>query len=100
MLATHSPLVISELPQNASLYSLDGEDLPPTSKLTGGSTDYLLAEAFGLPTNGNLYIKNLIVDALRLVADGKARSKEFATILLDLNRLVEDLNEKDAVRTT
>lgn len=95
VVATHSPMVISELPAHAQVVSLDQDGLPPTRDLQGQSADFLLAEAFGLPTNGNLYIKNRIVEALRLVANGKARSKEFTEILTDLQKFEMDLDDDD-----
>lgn len=95
VVATHSPLVISELPAHADVISLDRERLPPASELKGQSADFLLAEAFGLPTNGNLHVKDRIVVALRLVANGKARSQEFKATLEDLLKFAEGLDEED-----
>lgn len=99
IVATHSPLVISELPAHAEVISLDHDDVPSTKELQGQSADFLLAEAFGLPTNGNLHIKGLIVEALRLVANGKSRSAEFNKILTDLKRFLNDLDDTDPAKT-
>ncbi|MER9163629.1 AAA family ATPase [Mesorhizobium sp. M0715] len=95
VVATHSPMVISELPAHAEVISLDREQLPPASELRGQSADYLLAEAFGLPTNGNLHVKERIVEALSLVANGRARSKEFDGVLLELKKFEHDLDDED-----
>lgn len=99
VVATHSPMVISELPAHANIISLDQEKLPPARELQGQSADYLLAEAFGLPTNGNLYVKERIVEALRLVANGKAHSRDFADTLADLRKFVDDLADDDPSKT-
>lgn len=95
VVATHSPMVISELPTHAEVVSLDQDGLPPTRDMQGQSADFLLAEAFGLATNGNLYIKSRIVDALRLVANGKANSVEFKVTLNDLKKFEKDLDDED-----
>jgi predicted ATPase len=99
VVATHSPLVISELPAHAEVISLDQDGLPPTRDLQGQSSDFLLAEAFGLPTNGNLYVKGQIVEALRLVANGKARSEQFKEILAELQKFGDDLADDDPSKT-
>jgi predicted ATPase len=99
VVATHSPMVISELPVHADVISLENDTLPPTHEMQGKSADFLLAEAFGLPTNNNLYIKNRIVDALRLVAEGKAKSDQFSEVLEDLQRLEGGLEEGDPSKT-
>jgi len=95
VVATHSPLVISELPIHAEVISLDQDGLPATRELRGQSADFLLAETFGLPTNGNLYIKGLIVEALRLVANGKSKSAQFNSVLNNLRKFEGDLDEED-----
>jgi len=99
VVATHSPMVISELPAHAEVVSLDQGGLRPTHELQGQSADFLLAEAFGLPTNGNLYIKGRIVEALRLVANGKARSAQFREVLADLQKFERDLDDDDPSKT-
>lgn len=99
VVATHSPMVISELPAHADVVSLDQDGLPPTRELQGQSADFLLAEAFGLPTNGNLYVKDRVVEALRLVANGKARSAQFKEILAALQKFEGDLNDDDPAKT-
>lgn len=91
VVATHSPLVISELPIHANIVSLDREMIPLASRMKGTSADYLLAEAFGVPTNGNLYVKNMIREALVLVANGDAHSERFQELLTELLRLGREI---------
>lgn len=95
VVATHSPLVISELPPHACVISLDDNTLKEASVLHGKSVDVLLATQFELPTNGNLYVKARIVDALRLINIGKARSLEFAEILEELTHFAKELASTD-----
>ncbi|WP_091951295.1 AAA family ATPase [Methylorubrum salsuginis] len=100
VIATHSPMVISELPDNAQVIALDREDLPPVEKMTGQSADYLLAEVFGAPMQGNLYIRERVVTAMRLIASGQARSVEFAAILSDLKKISVDMEKDDPILGT
>lgn len=99
VVATHSPLVISELPSHANVITLDEDKQLPTIELKGQSADYLLAMAFGLPTNGNLYIKDCIVEALRLVANGKSRSQDFKNSMALLQQFADDLPDEDPSKT-
>ena len=98
IVATHSPLVISELPEHAQIVSLDNDGLQHSTSLQGRSADFLLAAAFGIPTAGNLYIRDRVVEALRLVANGKSRSGEFLAILRELQRYEKELDVDDPVK--
>jgi len=99
VIATHSPLVISELPPHAVLISLDNPNSPPTTELAGQSADVLLAEAFQMISNGNLHVRDLLVQALRDAADGKAATQEFRDSVEHLARLTKDLPEENGIRT-
>lgn len=91
VVATHSPMVISELPEHAEVISLDQEELPSTKELKGQSADYLLAEVFGAPTSKNLHIRDRIVTALRMIANGDINSKAFNEALADLRKFATEL---------
>lgn len=95
VVATHSPMVIAELPEHAQVISLDQEALPPTKELQGQSADYLLAEVFGTPTPNNLHIRDRIVGALRMIANGDVNSKAFAGALADLRKFALELEPSD-----
>jgi hypothetical protein len=99
VIATHSPLVISELPSHATLVALDNPDSPPTTELAGQSADVLLAEAFQMISNGNLHVRDLLVQALRDAADGKAATQEFRDSVTHLARLTKDLPDENGIRT-
>lgn len=95
VVATHSPMVISELPEHAEVISLDQEELPSTKELKGQSADYLLAEVFGAPTSNNLHIRGRIVAALRMIANGDMNSKAFGEALDDLRKFATELESSD-----
>ncbi|MCA1197854.1 ATP-binding protein [Sphingomonas sp. R647] len=99
IIATHSPLVISELPPHATLIALDNPDSPPAPALAGQSADVLLAEAFQMISNGNLHIRDLLVQALRDAADGKAATQEFRDSVDHLSKLTKDLPPESGIRT-
>lgn len=95
VVATHSPMVISELPEHAEVISLDQEELPTTRELQGQSADYLLAEVFGTPTPNNLHVRDRIVSALRMIANGDVNSSVFAEALADLRKFALELEPTD-----
>ncbi|WP_404365824.1 AAA family ATPase [Sphingomonas sp. MMS24-J45] len=98
LIATHSPLVISELPRHATLVALDNPNAPPASELAGQSSDVQLAEAFQLISNNNLHLRDLIVDALKAAADGEASTQGFRDQVLHLTRMTSSLPPDDGVR--
>ncbi len=84
ILATHSPLILSDIdPRASNVVSLEpnrrhAED---AHNYAGKSYDFLLATIFDEPGNNNLYLKEEIIKALRLAADGKTRSQVFIETL-------------------
>lgn len=98
LIATHSPLVISELPPHATLVALDNPNAPPASELAGQSSDVQLAEAFQLTSNNNLHLRDLLVNALRKAADGEADTQSFRDGVAHLERLTAKLPADDGVR--
>ncbi|SDP52907.1 AAA domain-containing protein, putative AbiEii toxin, Type IV TA system [Sulfitobacter litoralis] len=95
VVATHSPMVISELPDHAEVISLDQEKLPSTKELQGQSADYLLAEVFGAPTSNNLHVRDRVVTALRMIANGDVNTKAFEEALADLRKFATELEPDD-----
>lgn len=98
LIATHSPLVISELPPHATLVALDNPYAPSASKLTGQSSDVQLAEAFQLSSNNNLHLRDLIVDAMRAAADGEAATQAYRNRVNHLAKITAKLDPGDGVR--
>lgn len=95
LVATHSPMVISELPEHAEVISLDQDNLPSTKELQGQSADYLLAEVFGAPTSKNLHVRGRIITALRMIANGDVNSMAFKEALADLRKFATDMDPND-----
>jgi len=98
VIATHSPLVVAELPSHATLVSLDDPEVPPAPELAGQSSDVLLAEAFGLPERNNLHVRDLLVSALRSAADGDAGTRMFRDKVEHLQKVTARLPQDDGIR--
>ena len=96
IIATHSPLVISNTPEEgAEVISLEpGEQT--NGSLSGSSADEVLIRAFGTPGNSNLYLKTLLVKALRLAADGEFDTARFDEITNILENIRKRLDPGDA----
>lgn len=97
VIATHSPLVVSSVPEgSANVVSLDTES---PEEASGESIDELLVTTFGVTTENNLFIKQKLVEALRLAADGGAGTDRFASIVDLLVSAVDRLDPESPVRT-
>ncbi|MDR9807949.1 AAA family ATPase [Rhizobium hidalgonense] len=93
ILATHSPLILSDAPPTATLCSVS--DNVPTSgdEVSGRSADFLLAKAFQTVSGDNSFLQELLVAALRLAADGETKGQEFVSTmreLLEIRPLIQD----------
>ncbi len=98
LIATHSPLILSDVPQEATIYSLDKNIDIDGETVSGGSADRLLAQLFKTPVISNLYIKEEIVHALRLAADGNAGTAEFKSAVSNLVSIGTDINDGEPVK--
>jgi predicted ATPase len=98
VIATHSPLVVSELPRHANIVSLDERDLPPLHELAGQSADLLLAEAFGLPSSNNHYVREVILDAVQLISEGQVETLAFRESIKHVQRLSKKMDPTDPAR--
>jgi hypothetical protein len=100
VLATHSPLVLADInPQASNVVSLDprrrrAED---ARGYAGKSYDFLLATAFDEPGKNNLYLKEEIIKALRLAADGKTSTQAFTSSLTILTESLPRIDAKSPV---
>lgn len=93
VLATHSPLILSDAPPNATLASLSSASLKHGSEVSGRPIDYLLVEAFDVASGDNYYVREQLVKALRLAADGGARGAEYqdtVRALVRIRPMIED----------
>lgn len=100
LVATHSPLVVSDISDHAaSVVSIDPQRrfIEPGSTYSGDSADEVLVKAFNVAGNNNLFVKQLLVEALRLAADGDASSARFTQVLEPLQRLAPSLEPNSPV---
>lgn len=97
VLATHSPLILSDAPPNATLASLGGESLRYGREVSGRPVDYLLVEAFDVATADNYYVQEQLVKALRLAADGETNSCEYQEVVQTLAKIRSILDDSPGV---
>jgi hypothetical protein len=87
--STHSPLIVADMPEGASLYSMDRRETVSNSDMMGRSPDYVMARAFDVVEPSNLYLRDVLAEALRLVGDRQIGSAAFEAQLTELVRLSE-----------
>lgn len=97
VIATHSPLIVSSVPEGAAnVVSLDTSN---PDEASGESIDELLVTTFGVTTENNLYIKQKLIEALRLAADGETKGERFGSIITLLRSAVERLDVESPMRS-
>jgi predicted ATPase len=97
VLATHSPLILSDAPPNATVASLSDSDLQDGTEVSGRPVDYLLVKAFDVASGANYYVQEELVKALRLAADGASKGEEFQTSVRELAELRSLINDSPGV---
>jgi predicted ATPase len=100
ILATHSPLILSDIsPENSALVCLDKDNatMAPAGLMAGKSPDFLLATAFRAPGRHNLYLKQQIIKVLRLAADGDTESDDFRRTLEPMVDLLPTLEADNPI---
>ncbi|GGA48745.1 hypothetical protein GCM10011499_18210 [Pelagibacterium lentulum] len=97
ILATHSPLILSDSPQNATLASLSSASLRHGEEVSGRPVDFLLVEAFDVASGDNYYVQEQLVKALRLAADGEARGSEYQNTVRSLVRIRSMIKDNPGV---
>jgi predicted ATPase len=98
VLATHSPIIVSDVPENATVISLDKDEPIAGEEVAGKSSDYLLVRAFDAPIGNNYFVQEQVVKALRLAADGEIETPEFAKTVNELEEISEHMKGGDAVK--
>ena len=98
VLATHSPLILSDIPREAAVISLDADERVEGDEVARESADKLLAKFFKVPTTSNLYLRDQIVTALRLAADGAIESAEFGSVVANLEEMAEQIDSDEPVQ--
>lgn len=89
IIATHSPLIISGgQDYGISISSLEPERIQDDNPLGryAESSDFILLEKFGTLTEDNLYLRELVLEAIRLTGQGEFASERYATIIKILRK--------------
>lgn len=99
VVATHSPLILSDLdPRASTVLNLDGMESTDARKVSQRSSDELLATVFGVPGHGNLYVKELLVELLRLLAEPEVSRGAISQALNRLDGLLSGVAADDPAR--
>lgn len=101
VVATHSPLIVSGIPPEwSTVISLDPdrERSDAGLKYAGDSIDEVLVRAFDVADGNNLFVKQRLVKALRLAADGEIMSPEFSSTLGPLVPLLANLSTESPTK--
>lgn len=87
ILATHSPLILSDAPPSATVSSLSHSNLHDGEGVSGRPVDYLLVKAFDVASGSNYYVQEELIRALRLAADGCVSQAEFKDSVNELTQI-------------
>jgi predicted ATPase len=96
--STHSPLIVADMPEGASVYSMDRRETVSSAELIGRSPDYVMARAFDVVEPSNLYLRDVLAEALRLVGERQIGSEAFDKQLTELVRLSETMDDGEQVK--
>lgn len=96
--STHSPLIVADMPESSSVYSMDRREEVFSSDLMGRSPDYVMAKAFDVVEPTNLYLRDVLAEALRLVGERQIGSVAFDNQLAELIRLSETMDDGERVK--
>lgn len=96
--STHSPLIVADMPAGASVYSMDRRAEVSSAELLGRSPDYVMAKAFDVVEPTNLYLRDVLAEALRLVGERQIGSAAFGEQLAELVRLSKTMDDGDQVK--
>lgn len=94
IIATHSPLILSDIEKDRSNVVVLGDDESvneSADQFAGESVDALLVEAFDAPGNSNRYLRDKMIEALRLASKGETDSAKFLNSLRVLVRAKDKL---------
>lgn len=102
IIATHSPLIISDLPDNDSrVINLSRKTSQNEDRnFSGEGSDFILATAFDVVNEKNYYLRDVLGRALRLLTQGRIRDAEFLSALHELAHVRPFLEQDSAVRAT
>ena len=86
------------MPAGASVYSMDRRAEVSSAELLGRSPDYVMAKAFDVVEPTNLYLRDVLAEALRLVGERQIGSAAFGEQLAELVRLSKTMDDGDQVK--
>lgn len=99
IIATHSPLIISELSnENCYILNMDIGYAKKASEYERMSSDYQLAEVFGIAGNNNEYLNRVVVSLLSKLSANGSLDKKDRKKLQELEILSKEMSEKDSVK--
>ena len=99
VLATHSATLVSGAsPEQSNVINLEASKGVGQHILSGKSADEVLVRTFGVAQEGNLYLHQLLVEALRLIADQATTGGRFPVLLSELERVASTLPTDSSVR--
>lgn len=99
IIATHSPLVISQLStKNCYILNMDEDEMYSSSDYANRSSDYQLARLFNTPGNHNEYLNRLCVSLLSSISKHGELNAEQLKDLEFLVNLKPTLNDDDTVK--
>lgn len=96
--STHSPLIVADMPAGASVYSMDRRAEVSSAELLGRSPDYVMAKAFDVVEPTNLYLRDVLAEALRLIGAREIASDAFKAQLAELVRLSQTMDDGEQVK--
>ncbi len=99
IIATHSPLIISELSnENCHILNMDDGYAKKSEKYTNMSSDYQLAEVFGIAGNNNEYLNRIVVSLLSKLSVERDLDQEDRLKLKTLIKLSKEMEDGDNVK--
>jgi len=99
VIATHSPLIISELKSdNCHIVDMNRGGSYSASKFANKSSDFQLAELFGEPGDNNEYLKRLVIELMSSFSRNSGLSKEENNEYMHLKKMAKGLDKDDTVK--
>lgn len=96
ILATHSPLILSDVdPKISNIVMMGTEHEHEAKDISGASADKLLLNVFEVTTENNSYLQQQLSIALALIGEGKYNTDEFFEISEELNNVVGNMDKNN-----
>ncbi|HGG8770439.1 TPA: ATP-binding protein, partial [Enterobacter kobei] len=99
IIATHSPQLISKLPEkNSFIYNLAKEVLSTSNGFSHRSSDYQLANIFNSPGVNNEYLSRILITWLVKFSKNESPSDSEKTEIKEVLKLKKLLSDSDPVK--